>query len=467
MEEAGFFSVLEGSSDPFNAFREVQKAFDAGQDINLADLGASQAGRIQSLQSTFVSITFEEEAAAFWRAVPKRRVTSTVNEYARLNDVAGSIFYEEGGDVDYQADSRDRKYTVVKFMGVKYAVSFPAMHTQFISPAETQEIEAKTRSLVRGMDQALIQGDSSILSLSFDGLIKQVVDNVKRPTQNIIDLRGKRLSDIKINDSVACIRGNYGHGPYQLWLGFEGLNGYIQEKIATKTYFVNAGQGTTEPTDQVMEKFRVANGSGVVNTDVFLRSENALDERIVSALGVIQENHVLSPDVPTCTTTSESTTSAYSLANGDYDYLIVPENGYGLGLGLEVTITHTGGGKRTKFVITKGASGETTYGYRIYRRDGASTDPNAYYLVTRVAQGSTTTTVYDDGEYIPGCEWGFMVDWNGDQVLRFNQLMDMVKLPYGIRADKREGLLRVYGNLEVVNPNKIVLFKNVGKEANS
>ena len=465
MNQAEYFSVLEGGSDALNSFREIQKAFEAGGDINIADLTAGQAGRIQSLQSTFISITFKEEAAAFWRAIPKRRVTSTVNEYSRLNEVANSIFYEEGGDVDYQADDRDRKYSVIKFMGVKYATTFPALHTKFISPAETQEIMAKTRSLVRGMDLELIHGDSSILPKAFDGLIKQVTDGAKQPTQNIIDLRGKRLTDENINDAVTAIKDNFGYGALRLWLGYEAINGYIQHKIENRMYFTNAaGDRSIAPVDQTFDSFKVGNGRGTVDSDVFFRSQSAQWDRLINTkTGVLQANHDSAPVVPTAAITSESTTTAYSLDNGDYDYLIVPESGVGLGIGLEVTITHTGGSKRTKLVITQGDAG--TLGYRIYRRAGSSTDPKDYFFVKREAKGTSPTTVYDDNENIPGTSWGAMVNWDGDQVLRFNQLMDMVKLPYGIRADKREGLLRVYGNLEVVNENKIVLMKNIGKES--
>lgn len=457
--------------DNASIIMEIQKAFEAGHDYNIADLTGGQAGRVQSLETTFKKITFEEEAASFWRALPKEKVTSTVLEYARINEVAGTVFYEEGGDVDNQSDSMDRKFDLVKYIGVKGMVTFQAKTVKMLEDAEVLETQNKTRSMVRGLDLACWFGDSTINPLEWDGLITNVLANSPYPTQNIIDKRGKRLSDNDVNDATTIIKGAYGFGPLKLWLSLDGANNYVKDKIASKMYVTNAA-GDINPTGQEFKKFMVSNGSGVVETDVFLRAQTAMTNRILNAgKTALAKAHSSAPDEPTAVLTSEAITeptpdSLYSLDNGDYDYAVVPFNAYGEGLGYECTVTHSGGSKISKFVITKAGTGNAPLGYKIYRRAGASTDVKDYQYVLTVKQGATTTTVYDTGEWIPGCTWGAMIEWN-NQTLRFAQLADLMKLPYGYRRDAKEWLQKLYGVLQVYNPGRVVLFKNLGTLANS
>ena len=141
--------------------------------------------------------------------------------------------YLEGGDVPDQTHFYDRKYDVVKFMGIKGSVSFVAKMTQAeLEGAELLETQQKTRSFVRGMDLLCYYGDSSIIPTEFDGLVKKIKTDVKNPSQNIIDLRGKRFNDSTLNLANEVIEDNYGNtSGRMLWLAPHGYTSWVEDKI--------------------------------------------------------------------------------------------------------------------------------------------------------------------------------------------------------------------------------------------
>lgn len=460
------FSAFTGGDD-VSFIQEVQKAFEAGEAYDLASMTGGQAGRIESLESTFKVITHKLKSAAFWNDIPKDKATSTVLEYARINEVGDASFYEEGGDVDREEDDQDRQVDIVRFAGVKGAVTFAAKSVKLIQAAEVNEQNNKTKSLVRYLDTKLWEGDSSVNSLEISGVFKKAQAGWKNPSQNMIDLRGKRLSDEVVNDATTIIKDNHGEETLKLWLSHQGVNGYVQDKIANKTYYTNAGGSKDlSPTDQKLNTFSVSNGDGEVKSDVFLRAQNTIHNRLVNkAQTALKKAASKGPNAPTVTAVdSELSTTTYDLDDGSYEYLIVPYNKYGDGLGVETVITHTGGGKRTKFTLEAANTGETTLGYTIYRRPASSDLYREYQKVglTHKKTSDAETIIYDDGEFIPGTTWGAMIEWDSDQTICVKQLADMMKLPYGIRADKKEWLQKVYLVLQIFNENRIVLFKNIG-----
>jgi hypothetical protein len=465
-----FMSITEeGGESPYSELIPIIKAFESGQDYLLPNMTGSQAGRIQNLQQSFVDWVDFESEIRFIKSIPKTKVSSPVLEHARLKEVAaGGIFFPEGGDVDYEADTADKTYDIVKYLGVKMEVTGPAAMTQFIQPAEVSETDRKGRTFAKKLNEATMFGDASINSYEFDGVINQVLNRHPYPTQAVYDLRGKRLTDVKINDAVTAIRESPGDfGPLKLFLSYAGVNNYTADKIADKRYISNAAgdnKNGLNPTDQYLDKFTVSNGKGVVETDFFLSSKNVTRDQLVASDGLtFKKNNAKAPDAPTVTNASEASSTPYSLANGDYEYAIVPMNRYGYGMATEVaSLTHSGGGKRTKFTITAAVTGESTLGYRIYVRDGSSSDIRDYKFLYQFKKTGSPMFAYDDGEWIKDTTWGILVSINADQTMDLPQYSDMMKVPYGQRADKREWLLKWYGTFRLKNPFKVFLFKNMG-----
>lgn len=468
MDENGLYGGYTPAQEYLREFEDLRKSFNLGAEVNPANATGGGANRLQSIEETFKSITFKEQSAAFWREVPKDTATSTVLEYSRINEVGQLMTYLEGGDVPDQTDFYDRKYDVVKFMGIKGSVSFVAKMTQAeLEGAELLETQQKTRSFVRGMDLLCYYGDSSIIPTEFDGLVKKIKTDVKNPSQNIIDLRGKRFNDSTLNLANEVIEDNYGNtSGRMLWLAPHGYTSWVEDKIATKSFITNLNMGLQNDIS-LGDSFKRDSGEGFIRRDIFLRPQTALLNGIVnSTFSAFQKTITDAPDAPTVVLSSEATNGSYSLDNGDYDYAIVPINSYGRGMAYEGTVTHSGGGKMTKFVITHASTGNPVQGFEIYRRAGASSNIRDYYLVSKYAAGTGgTTTIYDNGDNIPGTSIGFLIDWDKDQVIKFKQYSPMMKLYYGIRSDKLEWLQKLYGVLQIYNANKIVMFKNIGKTA--
>lgn len=445
------------------AFDEISKAFAIGYDYVPENMTGGAAGRIQSLQGTYVDAIDFEQGAAFFKELPKETVTSPVIEYANINEVGGAIFYPEGGSVDWQGADFSRKVELVKYVGVLAEVTEVAAMTKTILPAEATEFKVQTRALIRGVNLACIESDSDMNPLAYDGVFKQVKVKSKNVSQHMIDLRGKPLTDEIINDAVTTILDNYGFEAKTLFAAPAGINGYVKQKMKNKTYYTNAA-GELSPSGQTLKRFDVANGEGRVVRDIFFRAQTAQLNRIVNkTYDALIRNHEKAPDAPTAVITSEASTSVFSMDNGIYKYAVVPINGYGRGAAYEGTITHSGGGKRTKFVVTEANTGNTL-GYEIYRRAGSSTDIRDYALVSVYKRTGASTTIYDDGEFIPGTSKAFMTELNKEQVISVAEYGDYMKLQYGRRADKTEWLLKKYLSLVVKNANRMVCFYNVGSE---
>ncbi len=57
----------------------------------------------------------------------------------------------------------------------------------------------------------------------------------------------------------------------------------------------------------------------------------------------------------------------------------------------------------------------------------------------------------------------FLVDMDGENVLTYKQLAPLMKLPLARISASERFMILMYGMLEVYNPRRIVVFKNVGK----
>lgn len=458
--------------DAVEMLREINKAFAAGHDFDVADMTGSQAGRIESLERTFKDLSYQVKDATFWSLIKKNKVTSTVLEHSTFDrESGGNIWIQEGGDPSRQDDFRTRHVELVKFAAVRCAITFPAILTNMITPGEIQESDAKMRKLIRGLNETCYFGDEDLNGRSFNGMRKQVLAKSRYPSQQRIDLRGKRLRDETLNDAATTILDEHGIGQFKLFLSNQASKSYVQHKAQTQAYITNVGGnvGRTQigPADQKFREFDVDAGVGMVHRDIFLRARNPIWDRIVSPIDetTLIKHDDDAPAAPTVTVVSEATTTNYALPDGTWDFLVVPvHSDYGFGLGEEASQAFTGGNRRAKLTITKAGSGSVPTSYRIYRRHSSKTDMRDYYFVKEVKATTGNAVALDDNETIPGTTTAFMVDWDMDQVIDMAQLSDVMKLPYGIRADKKEWIIKFYGALRVFNGNRIIMIENIGDE---
>jgi hypothetical protein len=101
--------------------------------------------------------------------------------------------------------------------------------------------------------------------------------------------------------------------------------------------------------------------------------------------------------------------------------------------------------------------------YRVYR--GVTSDPTQSLFAFEIkdAGSGTTQTIADRNFDIPGTDMAFLVDMDGENVLTFKQLAPLMKLPLARIAASERFMILLYGMLQVYNPRRVVVFKNVGK----
>jgi len=458
----------------YEYLESMQKAWIAGSEYNPLSMTDSQAGRPESLDPQFVSLTYTTEHAAFWKALPKKRVDSPVLQYARKLSLGQAITYAEGGDVGNISDNYDRQLDIVKFIGTKGEVSGTAQQTKFIVDAIAEETENKITSLITGCNLLMYHGNASLNPLEWSSVKEQVRTKCKNPNVNFIDKRGKRLSYKDIMQGNRIISKAYGNpSGRQAWTSVEALDSLIEDELENKSYITNWNGGINM--ERVIDRgFNIGTGSGTFKYD--LHASPVEPAKSVNGAPILNDagtafiaNHSQAPNAITALTpTVVPTTTAYALPAGTYNYAITSFNRFGESVATEYSLLVSGSGNMIDFgTITEGGSpvtGQEALGFRIYRKAGSSTDINDYRLAKTCS--TSVATHYDDNKSIPNTSTLLLIDWDQKNVIEFCQQMPLYKLPYGIRKDAIEFLVKLYGTLRVKNANRIVVIENIGNLPN-
>ena len=462
-----------GLENGAQALEDLNKALTVGYGYALADKTGGGALRLESLDETLKYVTFQEKAAAFWLASPKKKAESTVEEYTTVNDVDGAQFYAEGGVPEAASDDLRRAYEQVKFLGAIGKISDTIAVIKAQANARMVEQANKTRAMVRLADKAGWFGNSAYNSLAFDGMFVQMGRKVINSSQHIIDLRGKRMKldgDDSINQAVTTIADNYGDPTnLRLWMSPSAKKGYLDGLLANKTYFI-PGSDPNAVIGVAAKQFDVANGNGKIDIDVFMGQypDRNPYPRLNAAQNGFASTHALAPVAPTIVI--EVVVDATSKIDpGTYDYAIVAFNRFGWAAAIDLgTDADLGGvvvdaGHKTHITVTDNGSptGNEMTGYYVYRRLSTAALITDYHYVYEAAVGAS----YDDGTWLPDTTRAMMIEWNPDQVFAFHQLLPLFKKPLAPIGDYEWWLQKLYVTPIVYNGNRLVEFRNVGQTA--
>jgi hypothetical protein len=185
---------------------ELNKALTAGNSQNAPVsqvAGDGFAMRVESLEKTLKNTQYKMEHIRFWKAIPKAPAFNTVEEFNQVlsygeNPDAGWIAEMDAPESD--DSTYKRNFSVVKYMGTTRKISHVAT---LIKPAHgsliAQQTIEGTMHLLKMLERALFEGDSTLSDLQFDGFERLITAN--SPANNIIDLRGKPLSEDVLTDA--------------------------------------------------------------------------------------------------------------------------------------------------------------------------------------------------------------------------------------------------------------------------
>lgn len=450
--------------------KELAKALTVGYEMGTTDQVGFGATRIESLEKTLKWVTAKEKSATFWKSLRKGKGESTVEEFASMNEIGDAGFYTEGGLPEEYDEDIKREFEQTKYIGAVGKVPNPARVIKSIVNNVAVVQRAKAISIMWHADYKSFFGNATNISTEWNGFLTQFLTRVKEPTQNVIDLAGKRLRPETLNDVSTIIQDNYGDpNNTQGWLSPQAFNDYTDELLKERRFFV----GTSEARNLVAaaKSFEVGNGKGRMDTDIFLRYRgqhyNKQPHPKLNAAGsAFASTHAKAPNVLDGSTfTCTPGGSGGTIPAATYDYCAVPVNRFGQGQGFQVADVVVGAAEIVTFVLADNGSptGQEATCFDIYRRLATSTDYKDYRYVKTIAVGAATKV--DNGSDIPGTTTAFFWDWDFDQVLDFKQLLPMVKMPLAVIDDSIRWLQKLYGTPILYNANKMVVVKNIGSTA--
>ncbi len=457
----GFGAASQDDVDNLN------KALAAGQDINPPGVVTSGDGfalRVESLERTLKNVTFKMQHFVLWRNIAKLAAYNTVEEFNQIQEYGTNPdagFIDEGDLPEEDDATYERKFNIVKYLGTTRRVTHVM---SLVRPAHgntvAQETINGTMHLLRILERNLFTGRSDLSALQFDGYEKQLEDDA--PAANVIDLRGKPLSEDVLIDAALTVQDapNFGT-PTDLY-----LNPKVKSDLI-KTFFPKERY-------DLMEKTR----DGLVGLDIRGYTSPAGDVRFqpdvfitdgggpTDALGDAAKQ----PAVPTISTGATTPVEATSLFGaddaGDYFYKVQAVNRFGRSAAIDLvggpTAVTVAAGDKTTFGVTP-SSGVVVDWYEVFRTktDGAAGTERRILRVPNAA-GAGEQTIDDINDKLPGTSSGYLFQGNLEN-MSFKQLAPMVKIPLATIDTSIRWMQLIYGVPVLYTPGKNVLLRNIGR----
>ena len=446
---------------------DLRKALSAGQDINNPGVSAGQGFplRVESLENTLKVVTYKMDDVKMWSSLVKLPAYNTVEEINRLQEYGSGVaaFISEG-DLPASDDSTySREYTVIKYLGTTRAVSHVM---SLVRPSHgnvvAQETVNGTAWLLRQLERALFFGDSTLIPEQFDGLETQITNGAPNPALNVLDLRGRPMSEDFINDGALIVKTepNYGRAT-DLYLADGSFSDLAKQFYPAERYNIppaGYNQGMVGINIQGMySQF----GPIKFNPDTFIQ----FGPVVGAAVGPTSSR----PSAPVQSVVLAAAPAAGSQfgANdgGSYRYQVAAINRYGRSAPLDIPSNPivVAPGDGVTFTVADGAVVGTAY--EIYRTEKDGLTGTERYMTT-VARAGATTPVVDLNADLPGTSKAFLVQQNLE-FFSFAQLAPFVKIPLATIDTSVRWMQLLYGALKVYAPGKAVIYKNVGRALGS
>lgn len=479
--------VLFGGNTSAQDLDALNKALSAesttGRDTTNLTNQSGAPLKVESLDKTLKNITYGDKQVVFWKNIPKSAAYNTVEEYNQLTsygqDAGG--FNDEGALPQTEDSQYVRRAQLVKFLGVVKEVTHPmTLVNTMVGDIVKREIENGTLWILRKLDRALFNADSSMVPQEFNGLYTQHQSNdvfgslnSYMASDNVVDLRGATLSEGFIENGANAIIQNFGIGT-DLYAPPRVLSDFVKNFYGNKFIPVNGSGITNGVMGQKVEKFMSQFGEINLNWDIFM---NPPVNKAYNA-GATSN---LAPGAPTADPTTPIAAVGATVANskwastdaGSYFYAVVAINNYGESavtvLGSATTAIVTNGAVDLKFTPTSGANSATAF--QVYRsqKGAASAALSTFYPLFKVNlsqvsagyDGGAAGVVRDLNRWMPNTYQAMLVQ-NDNQVIEFKQLAPLMKMDLALLSPSYRFMLLHYGTPFLYAGLKMTRFINIG-----
>lgn len=426
----------------------LSKALTAGSGVDAASFTGGRALIPESLDTTLVNILHSQEDAVLFKKLKKQPIPSPVHQWDTRSEVGADdgAWVSEGGNSQDTDQTITRVYATAKYLQTRRTVTLQASVSNMIENAIALEKNAGTLWIIRNVEKALFNANSTYNSLEPDGLKAQV-------TTHVIDVRGATANSSSFADAIELgskqIRDSFGK-PTDIFCSTMVMTD-VQKLLRDRIRFE---PGQEQFGGSVFMKYPTPFGTIELNPDVFLKE------------GTIPAASSLSgrPDAPTVsgsrTTTSGSQFTAADA--GDYIYKVVGINQYGDGdASAEISVTSVVAGDGVTLAVTRGTTVPTAY--KVYRsKKNATTGAILNYAFT-VAYASSPQNIVDLNADLPGCSDAYILNLdNAYDAIEWAQFLPMMKFDlYPTNAAVYPFLMLLFGTLAVKKPSQHVRIKNI------
>lgn len=442
---------------------DLKKALSAGADITDPGVapGVGFPLRPQSLEATLKNVTFEMDEIKLFKTIPKVPAVNTVEEFNRLIAYSrgGARAFDLGwmpeGDLPEEEDSTyERVPVLIKFLGVVGRVTHVAntirsAHGNVIA----METMNKTMMMLQQLENAMFFGDSTLIPEQIDGLERQILSGAPA---NVVDLRGRPLTEEVMNDAMLMIRDNFGHAT-----DFYSATGAFAD-VAKQAY--DRQRFTQAPAPGVLgtqiTAFQGQHGKVNLHDSIFIQPGGLAN---ANGLGGASKRPLV-PSITVAPAAAANPASKFVAADaGSYVYKVVARNRFGASVPVTSAAVIVAAGDRVTFTVQDNGQGTTFY--EIFRSDATGSAATAR-LMKRVARTGTTQTIEDLNGDIPGTSKAFMLMQN-QQSFAWAQLLPMTRIPLAAIDTSIRWAQVLYGAIKMYTPAKNIVFINVGRAEGS
>jgi len=497
--ENNIMNALSGMMNSNGAPTELLKAIIAGDAAghNYVDTLSGGPGlKPESLDPVLKSLEFQMKNIVLKNLIPNHNILNTVHDYNQLVKYGENIgIFMSEGDRPENTDSQNRRKSVLtKYMGVGGKLT---LQGQMVKQADgkdpyTREVENKLMLLYKLMDLQLSDGDSSKVSLSFDGILRQHLLGVNEiygdPTGKnaealydtyfndvaVIDAKGKALTETMIQDATSAV-GNDRFGsvsklitnPAVMRDWAKRYQNSARSVIGLAGSNINATPGFSSR--QVETEF----GQLALQGDVFFdrRESIAYNKQATSAKA---------PSTPTAGATpiaveTDSKTEFGSAFAGTYYYVVTAKNAYGESAPLVIN-TSGQAVASTESVDIQFVDGGGSYpasAYVVYRTEADPTNRTSarYYPLFEVStsdlsaghDGAAATKVRDRNRFIANTHSALVMD-PSSLMWEYIQLADTMKVEFALTTLAKEFAVVNFGTPVLYMPGKIARIVNIGTD---
>lgn len=403
----------------------------------------------QSLETTLQVLSYKMEMLKLWQRISKKPAYNIYEEFDFLkeygNDEIG--FIEEGALPPEDDSEYGKDFGKIKFLGTTRSVTHPMTLVRTISgvqPIIDREDRNGTMRILRTVETSLFFGDDRVDPNALKGIFQQIQE--KAPT-NVIDLRGKPITDVVLEDLDNNATDRYGQIDV-VYMENRQKNNLSLSLFPDKRFIMPATANRTN-LGMVVDKYMGNNSVMDLESHQFIRRGGPAPSTAPPKAPAAPANLTVTPAALVGAETTQ-------LAAGSYVYTVTAMSSSGESLGSTAVPAVAGANSKVN-VLWDNVPGAVFY--KIYRGDNGS---RVLYL-TKVARTNAAQSGYTDfGYWLPGTSMAFALRMDPDEGLCWKQLAPLMKLPLAQIDTKMRWAILLYGLVQLYQPLKNFVIINAG-----